>query len=138
MTSIRALQVLEADRGFVAPSGDELADHAGPRRVVALVVVAACARNPSVRGVGLAPGYRRWAVRVGELPATRWARHEAFARAELCEQIARLFKDAKTRESAELVPALAAAQGTGSVHMISLRERERERERDAFKHTYTK
>ena len=32
---------------------------AGARRIVALVVVVACARIPSVRGVGLTPDYRR-------------------------------------------------------------------------------
>jgi hypothetical protein len=92
------------------------ADHASARRVVALVAVVACARNPSVRGVGLAPDYRRWAVQAGELPATRWARHEAFARPELCEQIAGLY--AKSYESAELVPALPPSRTDGrSVHM---------------------
>jgi hypothetical protein len=56
-------------------------------------------------------------VRAGELLATRWARHETFARPELCEQIARFFGDAKSRESVELVPALAAAQDGIRAHV---------------------
>ncbi len=70
-----------------------------------------------MRGVGLAPDDRRRTVRAGEPPTTRWARHEAFARQELCEQIARLFGDAKSRESAEPVPALAAAQDGIRAHV---------------------
>jgi hypothetical protein len=57
--AVRALQVLEAD----APSGSVA--YAGARRAVALVVVAACARFPPVRRVGLGPDYRRGAVRAG-------------------------------------------------------------------------
>jgi hypothetical protein len=113
--AVRALQVFEADGGLLAPSGDELADSAGrgTRRVVALVVIASCARFPPVRSVGLGPDYRRGPVRAGELPAARRTRHEALACPELCEQVAGLFEIAERRGSATRVPALAVAQEKG-------------------------
>ena len=87
--AVRVLQVLEADGGLRAPSGEELAHRAGARRVVALVVVdASCARSLSVRCVGLGPDYRRSSVRAGEFFAARRVRHEALTLPELCQQVA--------------------------------------------------
>jgi hypothetical protein len=43
---------------ITSPNVGHDSGHAGARRVIAVVVVAACARFPPVRRVGLGPDYR--------------------------------------------------------------------------------
>jgi hypothetical protein len=56
--------------GTLAPSGREFADHAGARRVLAPLVISACARFLAVPSVGLGPANLRGAIKVGGPPGS--------------------------------------------------------------------